>query len=157
MKTNHKKSVIVALLASAVLLGSGCAATRSLLNGALLTPNITQASTNAATGEVAPPSTNYTPNTTLVSGITTARELSPLAPAPFGWILDGVGGLALAGLTLYAKKKNGQLSTAQAIAGAVISGVEAAGHAETKAAIQKASADAGIAAPLASLVQSLTK
>jgi hypothetical protein len=153
----NKNLLLGSFLATSLLLGSGCASTKALVSGALLTPSVTQASTNPVTGELTPATTNFAPNPTLVSGIETARQLSPLAPAPFGWIIDGVGGLALAGLGLYAKRKSGQFNTAQAIAGAVVAGVEAAGHAETKAAIAKESSKAGVAAALDTLVQNIKK
>jgi hypothetical protein len=136
---------------------------KSLTHGALLTPTVTDRATNAVTGEVTPAATNYAPNAALLSGIETGRQFAPLAPAPFGWLIDGALALAAAGLGLLAKKKNGELftaqtkaETAQAVTRAIIAGVEVIGHAETKASIQNVAAGAGVESQLFPLVQSVS-
>lgn len=120
--------------------------------------------TNTATGAV---STNQTPtqqvvpvygvSPTLQTGLNYAGAVAPLIPAPFGTILGGVLSLATLGLGFYAKKVNGQLSTAQSVITAVVSGVEVAGDAATKIAIQSHATAAGVQDNLDPIVQTVTK
>jgi len=149
------KKLLIILSAVTLFVVAGC----STFDKAALTatPNVTPAVTNAVTGAVTPPATNttYAPNPALVAGIQQAQGYTGLIPPPYGTAVDGLLALALAGLGLYARSKNGQLSTANSVINAVVSGVEAVGHPETKAAIQNAAVAAGVQVNLDPVVQSV--
>lgn len=154
------KKTLLILSAVTLLAVAGC----STLDKALLTqqPSITPATTNAVTGAVTPPVTNseYVPKPAIQGAITTAQTYTPLIPAPYGTAVDTLLALAAAGLGLYARSRNGalastaaKLQTANTIVQAVVSGVEAVGHPETKAAIQNAAVAAGVQVSLDPIVQ----
>jgi hypothetical protein len=141
-------------VASTIVL-SGC----GTIDRVLLVPQVTPAITNAATGIVTPPATNYAVNPSLTAAIHAGETYAPLAPAPYGWIASAALALAAGGLGLYAKNRNGKLNDAQSALTAVVTGVEAAGDAAApvKVSIQSAATAAGIQDQLDPLVQSITK
>jgi len=182
-----KKTTLALALLNVVLLITAC----GTLTGSLLSPTnpvvtpattnfvpvVVPASSNAVTGIVTPiqtnynvvvtaPTTNYTyvPNTNLVAGIQTAQTVSNFLPAPWGTVTNGVLALALAGLGIYAKSKNGQASNLNDILTATVTGVEAASNAlppatasALKATIQTHAAAAGVQPDLDAVVQAVTK
>ena len=145
------KNTLILLTAVALTLfaATGC----STLDKVLLAPNITPAVTNTVSGAIEPSHTNYVVAPAVADGIATANTYAPLIPAPYNLPVTAALALLSAGLGIYARQRNGQLSTANAIVNAVVSGVEAVGHPETKAAIQNAAVAAGVQSQLDSVVQ----
>lgn len=101
--------------------------------------------------------TNFVVSPAVTNLVATGQQVTGLLPPPYGTIAGGILALLAAGAGLLAKAKSGQLSTAQSIVSAVVSGVEAAGDANTKSAIQVAASAAGVQADLHSIVQSQTE
>ena len=99
----------------------------------------------------------YTPAATVTNWIAAAQTVAPLIPPPAGEIVSGVLALALAGLGLFARAKSAQATSAGQMLTATIAGVEAAGHALTKASIQASAAAAGVQDQLDPIVQAVTK
>lgn len=150
------KKVLILLSAVALLAVTGCETIKKALYDQA--PVVVPASTNAVTGVVTPAVTNVvlTPKESITNGAKTAEGYAGALPPPYGTIAGGLLALALAGVSIYAKQQNGQLSTAQSVIQAVVTGVEAVGHPETKAAIQNAAVAAGVQADLHPVVQDTT-
>ena len=109
MKDNFmKKTIAIMLAACAVFAFAGC----STVEHALLSANVTPGVTNAATGVVGLPVTNYAPNPVASAAAQTVAAM----PFPFA----GTAGVALGWmLTAYAAIKNRKLASA------LVSGIEA--------------------------------
>lgn len=151
------KKLFLSLSAVALLAVTGC----HTIDGALLDQHqtIAPATTNAVTGQVTPPTTNTTlvPKPAITDALNTANTVAGVLPPPYGDILSGVLALGLGALTLYSRSRNNQLTTqlntSQQVVQAVVSGVEAVGHPDTKAAIQNAAVAAGVQSALDPIVQ----
>lgn len=101
--------------------------------------------------------TNYAANPAITNAINLGHEATAFIPAPYGDLAAlGLTGLS-ALLGLLVRARNGQLSTANSIVGAVVAGVEAAGDSTTKASIQSHAAAAGVQTELHSIVQATTQ
>jgi len=154
------KNTLMILSAVALLAVTGCSA----LDNAVLEKQqtVTPPVTNSVTGVITPPATNtvYAPKPAIQNTIAAAEGAASLVPPPYGTIAGSVLALLAAGLGLYARSRNNQLidttsklSTANSVVSAVVAGVEAVGHPETKAAIQNAAVAAGVQTVLDPIVQ----
>ena len=149
----------------AALLALGLTSCTSLITK---TPEVSyQPYTNLVSGLVSQlPVTNYTftVNPTTQKILSTAQQMTPLAPPPFSDILSGLLLLASTGLGLYARSKNKQAGITQSALNAVVAGVETGLKSTSpdvalrlKQSIQAAAAAAGAQPHLDSTVQSVTK
>ena len=147
------KKYLILLTAVALLAVTGCSTVdKALLDKQVIAP----ATTNAVTGVVTPEQASYAPKPIIENSIATAKQYAPLIPAPYSLPVElGLSALS-AGLALYARSRNGKLNTANSILQAVVTGVEAAAHAETKVAIQNAAVAAGVNDDLHAVVQDTT-
>jgi hypothetical protein len=94
----------------------------------------------------------YEPNSKAVTAIQTGRAIGGLIPG-WGGIIDGLGGIAIAGLTWYARKKNDHASAASIL----IEGIEkTAGSEAVKATVQDLALKAGKSDLVHGLVQKVT-
>jgi uncharacterized lipoprotein YajG len=146
------KKYLILLTAVALLAVTGC----STLDNALLNKQTIPASTNAVTGAVTPEQAVYVTKPVIASTIATAQQYAPLIPAPYSFPVEAGLGILSAGLALYARSRNGKLNTANSVLQAVVTGVEAAAHSETKVAIQNAAVAAGVNDDLHAIVQDTT-
>jgi hypothetical protein len=142
----NKKTLItigLSVLLSAGLLGiTGCAER-------LITP------ADPATG--APAQTNYAPNRYATQAAATIQAVAPFVPQPWGTIVSGVAVLitaAAGGIATFTQKRRGDEHAS--MLGSVIAGVETAGTADTKKAIQQIAAASGLGPKLDAIVQKVT-
>jgi hypothetical protein len=146
MKT---KTLLLTLAASALLI-AGCSADKNpLKNFRVFTPTVA-AVTNDAGAVTA--TTNYAVSDAVQTGLAGARAVTPYIPAPFGSAVDLALVAATGILGFIARVK----SKKAALVPALIRGIEAAGNAEVKAAVQTEAQLSGVQAALHDQVKSLT-
>ena len=149
MKTTTRRLLFALCLLPFALCLCSCQATKDAVHSFhVFTPTVT-------TNESGTLDTNYAVASGIESGISSARKVTPLIPAPFGSAVD-LGLIGLSGLLgLIAKLK----SKRAALVPVLIRGIEAAGAdiaAPVKNAVQTEATNSGVQVQLHELVQQLT-
>lgn len=100
---------------------------------------------------------SVTVNPALESVLATAQTVNTFNPTPSAPIIDLALAGIVAGLGYFARVKSKQANERESIARTIVSGIEEANSAETKAAVAKLSAKLGNAPQINALVQRVTR
>lgn len=153
MKTHLRRLLFALCILPFALCLCSCQATKDAVHSFhVFTPTVSATTNDAGDVTLA---TNYAVAPSIEAGIASARQVTPLIPAPFGSAVD-LGLLGLSGiLGLIAKIK----SKRAALVPVLIRGIEAAGadiSAPVKIAVQTEATNSGVQAQLHELVNQLT-